>query len=341
MPCYTIGAAVISVSATLFCNCNNIDWHSVSLPLQAENVKGGFKIREHTGAITSLGFSADDQLLFSASTDGDVRSWNMKTKASVVVLKGDDLLDATGLAISPDNGHVITTYLGGTIRLFDLKNNKERANLTNNTVLKCAVFSQNGQQFAVGVGGIICVWDMKTLDFLGKLVDHTQVITALAYGPDSKFLASGAGDSMIYVWDTTTFKRIAKCNYHKSLVSGILYFDKNTIISTSLDKGIMIWDPLKDQIVFEYKMKGASCLAFCRQKGLLAVGSLDKQVVLLSLADRKEIKTIATEFPVQSISLNSAGNWLAIGFGDLWARSTDKSNSGIVEVLAIKAPSNK
>jgi WD40 repeat protein len=74
-------------------------------------------------------------------------------------------------------------------------------------VYGAAVFSPDGKRFAVGVAGKpfttygVRVYDWPRKKALHTFLGHAGPVTALRFSPDGKFLASGAQDTSVLVWD--------------------------------------------------------------------------------------------------------------------------------------------
>jgi WD40 repeat protein len=69
------------------------------------------------------------------------------------------------------------------------------------------VFSPDGKRFATGVVGEpfttygVRVYDWENKKALHTFVGHAGPVTALRFTPDGQFLASGAQDTSVLVWD--------------------------------------------------------------------------------------------------------------------------------------------
>ena len=72
-----------------------------------------------------------------------------------------------------------------------------------------------------------------------------QYLTALAFSPDGKTLASAAGygESDIRLWDVATGKEIGRLEGHKAWVGSLVFWpDGKKLASSSADQTIRTWD---------------------------------------------------------------------------------------------------
>jgi WD40 repeat protein len=96
----------------------------------------------------------------------------------------------------------------------------------------------------------ICVWDVAST--YSPLVSsrwcfHTQRITALAWSPDDKILASGGADDSIYLWSLENkAKRIHYPFCHRGGISGLSFLNLSRLVSVGADACVNQWDVAKD-----------------------------------------------------------------------------------------------
>ncbi len=83
---------------------------------------------------------------------------------------------------------------------------------------------------------------------------HLSRITALAWSPDGRRLASASYDRTIQVWDATNGKNLLTYRGHFDRVHSIAWSpDSRYVVSTCQDGGVHIWDATTKDLVYSYR----------------------------------------------------------------------------------------
>ena len=94
-------------------------------------------------------------------------------------------------------------------------------------------------------GGKLALLDMATGTERWNVTAADETVRALAFSPDAKILASGAGfvESAIRLWDVSHGTEIRRLEGHRTWVSSLVFWpDGETLASASADQTIRLWD---------------------------------------------------------------------------------------------------
>jgi WD40 repeat protein len=180
--------------------------------LAASNAAGEITVRRksdwrvvrrlsHEGGSTSLAFSPNGRLLFTAGYDGRVRVWDLQT--------GRQRLEsqvATGtiwsLDVSPDGRWLAASGEDKVVRLVPLRQSGRRSQPLQGHELNVweVRFSPRGDELASGsFDHTARLWSL-TSPGRKVLRGHTQAVVSVDYSPDGQWLATSGDDSTIRFW---------------------------------------------------------------------------------------------------------------------------------------------
>jgi WD40 repeat protein len=135
--------------------------------------------------------------------------------------------------------------------------------------------------------GALTLWDVKTRKLVHTLVGHKQFVSALAFSPDGKALASGSWDKTVRLWDIKSGKELAVLKGATDWVMGLAFSPDGSalagIVAADNDGGndfstpgiVLLWDIKTHKVRAE--LKGASgpvrAIAFSPDGKTLAAAS--------------------------------------------------------------------
>jgi serine/threonine protein kinase/WD40 repeat protein len=142
---------------------------------------------------------------------------------------------------------------GSTLATYDYRN-ASVWNTSNATVLQR--FSGNGafHRIALSPDGrraAICyqmqplveLWDPHAGQRLGEFKGHTANAVAVAFSPDGRWLATGAGDETIRLWDVTTQRELRVLRGHQLPPPCVAFSpDGRLLASGGNDGSVLLWD---------------------------------------------------------------------------------------------------
>ncbi|KAK3676456.1 general transcription repressor [Recurvomyces mirabilis] len=159
-------------------------------------------------------------------------------------------------------------------------------NLAHQSVVCCVRFSHDGRFVATGCNRSAQIFDVQT----GKQVCHLQdsattqdgdlYIRSVCFSPNGLFLATGAEDKIIRVWDIASRSiRHSFAGHDQDIYSLDFASDGRYIASGSGDRTIRLWDIQENQCVLTLQIEdGVTTVAISPDGRYVAAGSLDKSV---------------------------------------------------------------
>lgn len=251
-------------------------------------------LTDHVRGIRSCMYSPDGTILAGGGTDGTLLLWDVSTRQLITTFKGHNQWQwVITLAFSPDG--------------------------------KTVASSANYED-------VVQLWDVPTAEHRAALKGHAGVtaegrpggVTAVAFSPDGRTLASSSRDGTIRLWDVATGE-------HDAILVGpevlTLAFSPDGRTLASGDKGnrIHLWDMDTHQSRWNFiePTQLVSAIAFSPDGTLLASEGEDDAIRLwdTNTGQQKAILTAHTR-PILSLTFSPDGRTLAsVGEGNtvrLW-----------------------
>ena len=298
----------------------------LSLSAQEPILKATYPHDSSAPTTPFVAFSGDGRTLASAHGD-TVRLWDANTGKERPVLKDHAESQIMCVALNGDGTLLATGRFNATVKLRDMKADKEKAIFDLKyppekprfaPSPRSLSFSRDGNLLASTWGKRIKVWDVATVKEKAILNGHTGNVHSVAFSSDGT-LASASEDSTVKLWDVNTGKGKMVFKGHTRRVISIAFSSDAKLLATAGDGVVRMWDvttgkntaTFKQPAPFGFNMR---CVVFSGDTKTLAAAT-GGAVYLWNVRTGQLRAALHRQKVPESVAFGGDGNLLAVGSG--------------------------
>jgi WD40 repeat protein len=199
------------------------------------------------GYATAVAFSPDSLVLAAGGIPPGICLWDPRSHTSEPTQTLPvPIQQVSHLAFSPDGKTLAaTTYLDGTILIWDLATQRDRLVLHHPSPVVCVAFSPDGRWLATAGRSdwSILIWDLQSGSRRTLLEHGPGPLLALAFSPDGAFLASaGIPEHEVRLWDLETQRVCRVIGGHTRSVTSVAFSPDGSLLATAGNDGMLgLW----------------------------------------------------------------------------------------------------
>jgi dipeptidyl aminopeptidase/acylaminoacyl peptidase len=282
--------------------------------------------------VVAVTFLDAGKTLAAASSDGEVRLWDLdppKLKSVIPPGRRDGITD---MAFAPDGKTFVTVNHGGAVQIMDVTTKQEKAVLSGSeptgTSLWAVAYSPTGITIATAHGNnVVKLWDVKKEKLGATLDKHKGQVSSLAFSRDGALLASGGWDATVIVWKVAEHQvqnTIKPPSAPPTSFTALAFSpDSNLLAFGGGDNQIHLWDLAKNEERAACRhLKDVTSVVFTQDGRLFASSSSDSTIRLWDgvTGERRALLQTDTGSNIRGLAFSPDGKKLAVGVNgvQLW-----------------------
>lgn len=197
--------------------------------------------------------SPKGQLLATGGMSGTVVVWDLDNKKARYTLDQENRNTVYALAFDPFGKYLASVSENSKIKIWNLADGSLLTTLTaceakGNYLPRALTVSPDGKLLASGgmssqFKSVIQVWRTEKFEKAGRLEGHEHEITALSFGPNSKFLAAADRKQIIKIWNLAVNAVYKSIDTRHANVITTLDFKRDWTLLSCADNKMRTWDP--------------------------------------------------------------------------------------------------
>jgi WD40 repeat protein len=248
---------------------------------------------EHPAEVTAALASGDGKKIFTAGTDGVLRSWDVAKKTVERQFAGPKK-KLTAVAVIANGQLIVSGGEDGAMRFWNPGTGQEteRLGVHNASVTSLSVLPTGNAALSTAADGTVSMWRLPVSS--PKLLAHADQVTSVAATPDGKFAVTGCSDKGVRLWNLTTGgKERDFAGPTLRVLSVAISPDGKTVAAGSADNTLYWWNAADAKLLHKLALPSAPAAVALSPDGKhVAAGLADGHLVVADVVAGKEEKKI-------------------------------------------------
>ena len=305
--------------------------------------RGLQRLEGHRARVMSVAFHPTGGLLASGGDDGLVQLWDLATGRA---LRSWTLTEPIyTVAFHPAGAFLISGGKDALLRYWSIETGENYRTLHGHKGdVWVVVPSRDGTLLASSGDTTVHLWDAQRGDCVRIIYAHQKAVTALAFSPDGKTVATSSQDRTLCLWDVQTGQLLQIFNGYNSMVGALAFQNTGELLAATLvNEQVRIWDVRTGypRHLLRGHSKSVQAIAFHPQQPSFVSCGDDAQAYVWDLqSGRQRWLCRGPQHNLTMIAINHAGARVA-GYakgGDVWIWATPPSNSSSATLGVATAP---
>ncbi|MCS6906050.1 MAG: hypothetical protein RML72_12865 [Bacteroidia bacterium] len=238
------------------------------------------------------------------------------------------------LSFSEDGSRLVSTSWDLTAKVWEVASGRLLASFLHNDKVMQAKFCENNQLLlTVPEEFEAYLWDIRTQSRIATYSGHSRLISAADVSPNIIWVATGAQDNMVRLFEAKTGNLKYVFKGHKAPITHVLFYGEDKLISASQDGILKIWNTNTGDLIatVQAHLGKINSIKLHSSISLLATAGADNTAKVWNVNSLSPIITFSQGASVNDLDFSPDGAKLLISSKD---RTLKIANLGIGKLVA-------